>query len=277
MKWENTQKVIKESGVLKMVVPSFSDFKQLATQGNLIPIFEEVHFDWETPLSAFRKIDNGKFSFLLESVEGGEQWGRYSFLGSSPAYLFRSKGEKFEIVKDGEILLKGKERDPLRALEGFLGNYRPVLFDSLPRFFGGAVGYINYDVIRSFERMPELLPPDHDLYECHFMITDTMLAFDNLKQKVKVISNVFLDGQKSLKEVYQEAQEKIERIVAKLRRSNISFFLKRILLSISSALKLQPRRFFKSSGKGQGIYQSRRCHSGGPFPKVFYRDSLSTL
>ncbi len=200
-----------------MAVPSFSDFKQLATQGNLIPIVEEVHFDWETPLSAFRKIDNGKCSFLLESVEGGEKWGRYSFLGSSPAYLFRSRGEKFEIVKDGEIFLKGKEKDPLRALEDFLGNYRPVLSDSLPRFFGGAVGYISYDVIRSFERMPELLPPDHDLYECHFMITDTLLAFDNLKQKVKVISNVFLDGQKSLKELYQEAQEKIARIITQLK------------------------------------------------------------
>ncbi len=200
-----------------MVVPSFSDFKQLATQGNLIPIVEEVHFDWETPLSAYRKIDDGKFSFLLESAEGEEKWGRYSFLGSSPAYLFRSQGEKFEIVKDGEILLKGMERDPLRALEDFLGNYRPILFDSLPRFFGGAVGYIHYDVIRSFERMPELLPQENDLYECHFMITDTLLVFDNLKQKVKVISNVFLDRQRSLKEVYQEAQEKIERIVARLQ------------------------------------------------------------
>ena len=217
MKWENTQEVIKESGGLKMAVPSFSDFKQLATQGNLIPIVEEVHFDWETPLSAFRKIDNGKFSFLLESVEGGEQWGRYGFLGSSPAYLFRSKGEKFEVVKDGEVLLKGKERDPLRALEDFLGNYHPVLLDSLPRFFGGAVGYINYDVVRSFEGIPELLPQDHDLYESYFMITDTLLAIDNLKKKVKVISNVFLDGQRSLEEIYQEAEEKIGGIVAKLR------------------------------------------------------------
>ncbi len=117
-----------------MIVPSLFDFKQLATRGNLIPIVEEVHFDWETPISAFRKIDDGKFSFLLESVEGGEKWGRYSFLGSSPSYLFRSKGGEFEIVKDGEVLRKGRERDPLRALEGFLRNYRPVLYDSLPRF-----------------------------------------------------------------------------------------------------------------------------------------------
>ncbi|OGP88692.1 MAG: anthranilate synthase component I [Deltaproteobacteria bacterium RBG_16_47_11] len=201
-----------------MIIPSLEEFKRMASQGNLIPIVEEIHFDWETPLSAFRKIDNGKFSFLLESAEGGEKWGRYSFLGSSPAYLFRSKGKEFEIVKDGEVVQKGREGDPLRALEDFLRNYRPVLFDSLPRFFGGAVGYINYDVIRSFERIPELLPQDHDLYECHFMITDTLVAFDNLKHKVKVISNVFLDERQSPKEAYQEAQEKIEGIVALIQK-----------------------------------------------------------
>jgi anthranilate synthase component 1 len=200
-----------------MTVPSFSDFERLATQGNLIPVVEEIHFDWETPLSAFRKIDDGTFSFLLESVEGGAKWGRYSFLGSSPSLLFRSKGETFEILKDGEVLRQGRERDPLRALERFLENYRPMLFDSLPRFFGGAVGYINYDVIRSFEKIPEVLPEDHDLYDCYFMITDPLLIFDNLKQKVKVISNVFLDGRRSLKEAYQEAQGKIERIVARLK------------------------------------------------------------
>ena len=74
-----------------MAIPSLEDFKRLADQGNLIPLFEEMHFDWETPISAFRKIDDGKFSFLLESAEGGEKWGRYSFLGSSPSHLFRSK------------------------------------------------------------------------------------------------------------------------------------------------------------------------------------------
>jgi anthranilate synthase component 1 len=205
-----------------MTVPSFSDFRQLAAQGNLIPVFDEVHFDWETPLSAFRKIEDGKFSFFLESVEGGEKWGRYSFLGSSPTYLFRSKGEEFEIVKDGEVLRKGRERDPLRALERFLENTRSTGLDSLPRFSGGAVGYINYDVIRSFEKIPELLPQDHDLYDCYFMITDTLLIFDSLKQRVKVISNVFLDGQQSLKEAYREAEGKIGRIVARLKNPSFS-------------------------------------------------------
>lgn len=149
-----------------MVIPTLEDFKRLADQGNLIPVVEEIHFDWETPISAFRKIDDGIFSFLLESVEGGEKWGRYSFMGSSPAYVFRSRGEGFEILKDGEVLQKGREKDPLRALEIFLGNFRPVGYAHLPRFFGGAVGYINYDVVKSFERIPNLLPQDLDIYNC---------------------------------------------------------------------------------------------------------------
>lgn len=200
-----------------MTIPSFSEFERLSNRGNLIPIIEEVHFDWETPISAFRKIDDGKFSFLLESVEGGEKWGRYSFLGSGPSHLFRSKRDEFEILQNGEVLRRGKEKDPLRALEDFLINYKPILYDSLPRFSGGAVGYLNYDLVRSFEKIPELLPQDLNIYDCYFMITDTLLVFDNLKHKIKVISNVFLDGGESLEEAYGKAEDKIHRIVAKLQ------------------------------------------------------------
>jgi anthranilate synthase component I len=205
-----------------MIAPSLSDFKQLATQGNLIPIFEEIHYDLETPISAFLKIDDGKTSFLLESVEGGEKWGRYSFLGSGSSHLFRSKGEEFEILKNGKLLRRGKVKDPLRALENVMGNYHPVLQDSLPRFSGGAVGYLSYDVVRSFERIPEQLQKDVDLYDCSFMITDTLLAFDNLKKKIKIIVNVFLDDRQfplqSIEEAYQEAQEKIKSVIARLQR-----------------------------------------------------------
>ena len=202
-----------------MAIPSLAGFKRLADQGNLIPLSEEMHFDWETPISAFRKIDDGKFSFLLESAEGGEKWGRYSFLGSSPSFLFRSKGKTCEILKDGEVVQRGKAEDPLRALEDFLARYKPVLYDSLPRFAGGAVGYLNYDVVRSFERIPALLPQDLNVYDCCFMITDILLVFDNLKHKVTVIANVFLEGGKSIEEVYAEGEAKIQRIMAKLRKS----------------------------------------------------------
>ena len=200
-----------------MVTPSFEEFKKLASEGNLIPVHEEVHFDWETPLSAYRKIDDGTFSFLLESVEGGEKWGRYSFLGSGPSHLFRSRGSEFAILKNGEVLRKGKQKDSLKALQEFLAQYRPALPDSLPRFYGGAVGYVHYDAVRSLERIPERLPRSSELYECCFMITDTLLVFDNVKQKIKVIANAHLDGAQSLEEVYTGSQEKIARIIAQLQ------------------------------------------------------------
>ena len=202
-----------------MAIPSLEEFKRLAGQGNLIPVYEEVHFDWETPISAFRKIDDGRFSFLLESVEGGEKLGRYSFLGSGPSHLFRSQGDEFEILKSGNVLQKGRDKDPLRALGMFLGNFRAAPHDSLPRFFGGAVGYASYDAVRSFERLPDLLPKDPTLYDCYFMITDTLLVFDNVKQKIKVMANVVLDGAQTPAEAYREAEEKIEKIVAGLRAS----------------------------------------------------------
>ena len=200
-----------------MVYPSLAECRELAKVGNLIPLSEEVHFDWETPLSAFRKIEDGKFSFLLESVEGGEKWGRYSFLGSGPSHLFRSKGEEYEIWKKGEVWERGKTKDPLRALEAFLGKYRPALPDSLPRFFGGAVGYAGYDAVRYWERMPEILDPNLPIYDSYFMIVDTLLVFDNVRQKIKVIANMVLDGSQPLEEAYRTAEEKIRSVKARLQ------------------------------------------------------------
>jgi anthranilate synthase component 1 len=205
-----------------MITPSLEDFKKLAAQGNLIPISQEIHYDLETPISAFRKIDDGKSSFLLESVEGGEKWGRYSFLGSDPSYIFRSKGEAFEILRKGEVLRKGTSKDPLHVLQDFMGIYHPVQHDSLPRFSGGAVGYLSYDVVRSFERIPDHLREEIDLYDTSFMITDILLVFDNLKKKIKVVFNLFLDdrqsSRRSIEEAYQESCEKIKSIIARLQR-----------------------------------------------------------
>jgi anthranilate synthase component 1 len=229
-----------------MAIPSLEDFKGLVGKGNLIPLLEEVHFDWETPISAFRKIDDGRFSFLLESVEGGEKWGRYSFLGSNPSHLFRSKGEAFEILRRGEVLQRGKAKDPLRALEDFLSRYKPILYDSLPRFFGGAVGYLNYDMVRSFEKIPERLPQDLDLYDCCFMITDTLLVFDNLKHKVIVISNVFLEDDKPLERAYEEGEAKIQRIVNNLRKRTLPL----------SGQKPSPPSSLRSNFRKEGFMKS---------------------
>ncbi|OGP91398.1 MAG: anthranilate synthase component I [Deltaproteobacteria bacterium RBG_16_48_10] len=239
-----------------MAIPSLEDFKRMAGQGNLIPVFEEVHFDWETPISAFRKIDEGHFSFLLESAEGGEKWGRYSFLGSTPSYILRSKGDVFEILKDGEVLRTGKERDPLHVLEDFLSHYKPVAYDSLPRFFGGAVGYANYDLIRSFERLPELHSFDLDFFDCYFMVTDTLLVFDNVKHKIKVFANVFLDDHRPLEEVYQEAEEKIRRIVARLQRDLPFSSIPKSFPPSSLSSNLSKKNFLEMVERTKGYIQA---------------------
>lgn len=200
-----------------MLRPSREEFEKLTKAGNLIPISMEVHFDWETPLSAFRKIADGKFSFLLESVEGGEKWARYSFLGSSPSFIFRSKGENYEIFQGERIYAQGKNRDPLQALQNLLAKFQPVNYDHLPRFFGGAVGYVGYDVVRGFEKIPEIIPFSLPVYDSFFMITNNLLVFDNVRQKMLIISNAFLDEETSPQEAYRRAEEQIVDLIRRLR------------------------------------------------------------
>ena len=243
-------------GGLNMAIPSLEDFKKLAAQGNLIPVYEEVHFDWETPISAFRKIDEGHYSFLLESAEGGEKWGRYSFLGSNPSYIFRSKGEAFEILKGAEVLQTGRERDPLNVLKNLLSRYRPAVFDSPPRFFGGAVGYANYDLIRSFERLPEIHSPDLQLFDCCFMVTDTLLVFDNVKHKIRIFVNVFLEDHPSLEEAYQGAEEKIKRVVARLQRDVPSSFNPKPFSPSPLSSSLSKKDFLERVEKAKGYIQA---------------------
>ncbi|MGB9698898.1 MAG: anthranilate synthase component I [Thermodesulfobacteriota bacterium] len=200
-----------------MLSPTRKEFEKLTKLGNLIPISAEVHFDWETPLSAYRKIADDQFSFLLESVEGGEKWGRYSFLGSSPSFIFRSRGEDYEILQGEKIYEQGRNRDPLQSLQNFLAKFQPVKYDHLPRFFGGAVGYVAYDMVRRFEKIPEILPGDLSVYDCFFMITDTLLVFDNVRQKMQIISNAFLDDDTPPQEAYERAEKKIAKLISKLR------------------------------------------------------------
>lgn len=203
-----------------MIIPSFDEFKKLSEKGNLIPVFEELHYDLETPVSSFRKIKNDKYSFLLESVEGQEKWGRYSFLGSNPLLLFRSKGNRFEILKDGVIVKNGIEKDPLMVLKHILSQYKAVPHDSLPLFFGGAVGYISYDYVRSIEKIPDLLPQNHDFWDCYFLITDTLIIFDNLTHRLIIVANAFLDEKWDLENIYQTACQKIKVLIERLKNNS---------------------------------------------------------
>ncbi len=198
-----------------MYVPTLDEFKAKASQGNLIPVYREIMADLETPVSAFLKLDKGGFSFLLESVEGGEKWGRYCFLGSEPSILFQSKGARVEISRDGRCEVQ-EGVDPLGTLKQLLSDYHPVEVEGLPRFFGGAVGYLSYDMVRFFERLPDQTADDLNLPDSFFMITDTIVIFDHMLQKIKVVSNAHVDGPPE--KAYQQAIAKIDQLISRLRQ-----------------------------------------------------------
>jgi anthranilate synthase component 1 len=199
-----------------MVSPDLEQFKRLCEKGNLIPVYRETLADLDTPVSAFLKL-NERPAFLLESVEGGETWARYSFLGLRPSKVIRGRGKRVEISG-----ASGTETidvdDPIDFLKGIMSEYRAVEVEGLPGFFGGLVGYLGYDVVRFIEDLPEK-EWEHtlDMPDIYLMLTDTMLIFDNLKQKIKVVSNVHMDGSKSPEEAYREAVEKIDGIIEGLK------------------------------------------------------------
>lgn len=199
-----------------MFQPSLEEFKKKAKQGNLIPVYREIVADIETPVSAFGKIDNRRFSFLLESVEGGEKWGRYSFLGSGPSLMIRSFGDTVEIIRNGRVERRQINGDPLTEVRDLLSVFRPVPDPGLPRFYGGAVGFIGYDTVRFFERIPDRGKPGLGLPDVFFVITDTLVIFDNMTHTMKVVSNAHVNG-RSVKAAYEEAVAKIEAIVKRLK------------------------------------------------------------
>lgn len=199
-----------------MYFPSRTDFHSLAEKGNLIPVYREIMADMDTPVSAFRKLDDGKFSYLLESIEGGEKWGRYSFLGSAPSVIIRSKGSLVETISGG-VTARQESADPLSCVKELLAQFTPVEVDGLPRFFGGAVGYLGYDMVRHFESLATEKPALLDAYESYFLITDTIVIFDTMRQKIKVVSNAHISGEATLSEAYDRATEKIDAIISRLR------------------------------------------------------------
>jgi anthranilate synthase component 1 len=203
---------------------NFDEFRALASQGNLIPLYREILADLETPVSAFRKIDHGPSAYLLESVEGGENWARYSFLGSgSPIVLREERGEL--VITRGSRAERRRISDkpgegPLDRIREILAAYRPVPAPGLPRFVGGAVGYLGYDVVRHFEDLPARRKEELGLPMWAFLLTDTLLIFDRVAQTIKVVANahVPLGKDAELRKAYRDATVRIERMIARLRR-----------------------------------------------------------
>jgi anthranilate synthase component 1 len=201
-----------------MYFPSREDFHSYAAKGNLIPVYREVLADMETPVSAFKKIDDSQNSFLLESIAGGEKWARYSFLGSGPGKIFRCRGERFEILENGDVVLSGTSSDPLSELKALMTAFRPVEVEGLPRFCGGMVGYFGYDMVRFFERLPDANPSQFGTFDACFLLTEKLIIFDNARQKIKVVCNVELAEGEDLELAYQRAVATIDDMIEQLKK-----------------------------------------------------------
>jgi len=197
--------------------PSLADFLELSRGGNLVPIFREILADTETPVSAFLKTARGDHAFLLESVVGGDKWGRYSFLGSEPAAIFTSRGTTVTLAEHGKAIRTFTAPDPLMALRDLLAGYRAISVAGLPRFFGGAVGYVAYDAVRFFEHLPATLPDSLGLPELYFIVPASLLVFDTVAQSIKVVVNVDLrDPATDPRRAYEAAAARIDELVARL-------------------------------------------------------------
>ena len=190
-----------------MYAPTLEQARELASQGNLIPVYREINADLETPVSAYLKVTRGPYSFLLESVEGGERWGRYSFIGTEP----------YKVLRAGPARRDRKGRDPLSAVEKELSRFQLVQVPGLPRFHGGAVGYLGWETVRYFEpRVPISAVDSLGVPEALFLLTDTLVVFDHLLHKIKVVSHVHTDG--DIAQAYRDATTKIDRMVARLQK-----------------------------------------------------------
>ena len=190
------------SATVSITTPSLDDVRALAAsgEGNIVPIYREVRADLETPVSAYLKVARGPYSFLLESVEGGEQVGRYSFIGTEPYRV---------------DALAHEDGDPLLVIEEELGRYQSIPVPGLPLFHGGAVGYLGYESVAHFERLPLVEHDDLGLPESWLMFADTLLVFDHVRHDIKVVSHVRLDGD-DLDAEYARAVERIEVLVHRL-------------------------------------------------------------
>lgn len=199
---------------------TLDEFRSYAKQGNLIPLFREILADHDTPVSAFAKIDHGPSAYLLESIQGGEKWARYSFLGSgSPLIIYEDRGDL--CVKKGSDRRRIPSRGaPLDRLREILETYRPVTVPDLPRFVGGAVGYLGYDMVRTFEDLPFRRKEHLDIPDFAFLLTETLLIFDNVSQKIKVVANAHVKSpsDREIRSAYRDATDRIEAMIARIRR-----------------------------------------------------------
>jgi len=203
-----------------MLLNQFPDqqaFVRFFEQHNVVPLCREILADMDTPVSVLQKVYANKGpAFLFESVEGGERWGRYSFLSTSARTQIRIYHQRIEIQKNSDIRTAPHHGRPFDVLRDFMRPYRPVTIPELPRFWGGLVGYLTYETVFFFEAIPNRLPDDRPV--AHFIMPDEMLVFDNIRNTLLIIITVFKNDHANAETAYAAACERIEALWQKISR-----------------------------------------------------------
>ncbi|HXT77688.1 MAG TPA: anthranilate synthase component I [Candidatus Eisenbacteria bacterium] len=191
-----------------MIQPDFREFQRLAKQGNLIAVYDVLPADLLTPVSAYLRIAQGaRYSFLLESVEGGEKIARYTFAGAHPEEVFRFAGGA--CVMEGRDRVVWEETDPVSFLRNRMERFRPVRVPGLPPLIAGAIGYFSYDMVRLIERLPKRLRDEIGLYDAMLMFYHGLIAFDHVRHRLWIVRNVFTEGAGTLQAKYKAAVREI--------------------------------------------------------------------
>lgn len=200
--------------------PTFQEFQRLARGAGLAPVWRDIAGDFETPVSCFLKLGDEPYSFLLESVEGGEKIARYSFIGLSASTIFSSRGPNISITERGRTRRFRTAKDPLFEIEKLMAARRQAKTPDLPPFSGGAVGYLGYDTVRFIENIPDKNPDKTGIPESLFMFADTVVVFDHVSHKIRILTNVAVKG-KNLRKAYAGALKTIDAVARRIENGRV--------------------------------------------------------
>ncbi len=249
--------------------PDFDTFLKLSKTTKMVPVSEELNMDTQTPIGLFMRFAHEGSSFLLESVEGGERWARYSYIGRRPLMIFKSSASSISVIKKGQKT--EKKGDPFEELKRLLGEYKGVRLKGMPPFCGGAVGYIGYDMVRQIEHLPGAPDDDIGLPESYFGFYDEIITYDHLKQRVIITVSVNAGGDiNNAYEAYRRAEERIRKTREEL---SCQFELKAAKTAGTAQLNLEST--FTKEGYMAAVEKAKRYINDGDIFQVVLSQRFS--
>lgn len=201
-----------------MIYPDFKRFKELSKTSTMVPVSQEIEGDLETPITLFKKLCEGKNTYLLESVEGGEKWARYSYIGRNPFMMIKGYGNEVIVNKGGKTIRKSG--NVLEIIKMLMDDYKMPPVDDMPDFVGGAVGYIGYDVIRNYEKLENMNFDDIKMPDVHLLLAEELIVYDHVRQKIKIILNIPISS--DLENLYKNGMDRLQRIIREIVENGCS-------------------------------------------------------